>query len=256
MPPVTPTDTQPAPLDALSGDERDNFRVGSPEEVAALLRELMDEGATVHLSAPDGSAYTTTVWTVDTAAGKISFSASATDPQLQALVDAGEATVVGYLDNVKLQFDLQQLLLVHGHRACALQALLPTELFRFQRRNSYRVRPVARNTPAAHLRHPGLPDMQLSLRVLDVSLSGCAIFLPDDVPPLPPGVRLQGVRIELDAHTRFDATLQLHHVTSLNPQSGGLRLGCSLSGLNGEAQRALQRYIDQTQKRRRLLALD
>ncbi|MCR5868282.1 flagellar brake protein [Aquincola sp. J276] len=247
--------TQPAPLDALSGDERDNFRVGSPEEVAALLRELLDEGATVHLSAPDGSAYTT-VWTVDAAQRKISFSADATDPQLQALVDAGEATVVGYLDNVKLQFDLQQLLLVHGHRASALQAQIPAELFRFQRRSSFRVRPVARNTPAAYLRHPSLPDMQLSLRVLDVSLTGCAIFLPDDVPPLPPGVRLQGARIELDAHTRFEATLQLHHVTSLNPQSGGLRLGCSITGLDGEAQRALQRYIDQTQKRRRLLALD
>ncbi|MEF7613462.1 flagellar regulator YcgR PilZN domain-containing protein [Aquincola sp. MAHUQ-54] len=248
--------TQPAPLDALSGNDRDAFRVDAPEQVAALLRELLDEGATVHLSAPDGSAYTTTVWTVDAPLRKISFSAEGDDPQLQALVDAGEATVVGYLDNVKLQFDLQQLLLVHGHRACALQAAMPAELYRFQRRNSYRVRPVARNTPGAYLRHPSLPEMQFALRVLDVSLSGCAIFLPDDVPPLPPGVQLHGVRIELDAHTRFDTTLQVHHVTSLNPQSGGMRLGCSLTGLDGQAQRALQRYIDQTQKRRRLLALD
>ena len=29
-----------------------------------------------------------------------------------------------------------------------------------------------------------------------------------------------------------------------------------MSGLSGEAQRALQRYIDQTQKKRRLLSLD
>lgn len=248
--------TRPADLDSLSGDDRDSFRITAPEQVAALLRELLDEGATVHLSAPDGSAYTTTVWTVDAQRRKISFSADGGDPQLQALVDAGEATAVAYLDNIKLQFDLQQLLLVHGHRACALQAAMPGELFRFQRRSSFRVRPVSRHAPGVQLRHPALPDMLLSLRVLDISLSGCAIFLPDDVPPLPPGVEVHGVRVELDANTRFDGALRLHHVTSLNPSSGGMRLGCSLAGLSGEAQRSLQRYIDQTQKRRRLLALD
>lgn len=248
--------TQPAALDDFSDDSLESFRVTLRTEVAALLRELLDEGAIVHLSAPDGSAYSTTVWTVDTAQNRISFSADDTDPQLQSLVDAGEATAVAYLDNVKLQFDLQSPLLVHGARACALQASLPAELFRFQRRGSFRVRLLPRSGPNVRLRHPGLPDMQLALRVLDVSTGGCAIFLPDDVPPLPAGVKVHGVRVELDADTRFEATLTLHHVTSLNPQSGGVRLGCSLTDLDGDAQRALQRYIDHTQKRRRLLALD
>jgi hypothetical protein len=35
-----------------------------------------------------------------------------------------------------------------------------------------------------------------------------------------------------------------------------VRIGCELQRLDGDAQRTLQRYIDQTQKRRRLLALD
>jgi c-di-GMP-binding flagellar brake protein YcgR len=98
--------------------------------------------------------------------------------------------------------------------------------------------------------------MALALRVLDVSTGGCALFLPDDVPPLQPGVRLQRVKVELDPNTRFDATLVLCHVTSLNPQSNGVRLGCELQDLDGDAQRTLTRYIDQTQKRRRLLSLD
>jgi hypothetical protein len=37
--------------------------------------------------------------------------------------------------------------------------------------------------------------------------------------------------------------------------SGGVRLGCSLHDLDAGAQRSLQRYIDVTQKRRRILAL-
>ncbi len=239
-----------------SGNSAEAFRITAPADVVALLRELLDEGAMVHLSAPDGSAFSTTVWTVDAAQQRISFSASDADPQVQGVIDAGEATAVAYLDNVRLQFELNGLLLVRGARDTALQAQLPNELFRFQRRNSFRVRTLERSAPSLQLRHPSLPDMQLNLRVLDVSMGGCALFLPDDVPPLPPGVDIHGVRLELDADTRLVCSLQLQHVSMLNPQSGGTRLGCSLHGLDGESQRALQRYIDHTQKRRRLLSLD
>ena len=175
---------------------------------------------------------------------------------MQRLVDAGEAVVVAYLDNVKLQFDLSNLVLVHAARHCAMQAAMPVEMFRFQRRDSYRVRTPATGAPTAHLRHPSQPDMKLALRVVDVSMGGCALMLPDDVQPLTPGGRIENVRVELDPDTRFDATFTLQHVTAFNPDSHGARIGCRMSGLSGEAQRALQRYIDQTQKKRRLLSLD
>jgi len=68
------------------------------------------------------------------------------------------------------------------------RAELPREVFRFQRRNSFRVRTLPRSSPTMVLRHPGIPDMTLALRVLDVSTGGCALFLPNDVPPLSPGV--------------------------------------------------------------------
>ena len=49
-------DTLPAPIDAFAGlDPLAEFRVDSPREVAALLRELNDTGAAVRLSAPGGA---------------------------------------------------------------------------------------------------------------------------------------------------------------------------------------------------------
>ena len=36
----------------------------------------------------------------------------------------------------------------------------------------------------------------------------------------------------------------------------GVRVGCELLNLSAEATRLLQRYIDQTQKRRRMMSLD
>ena len=50
--------------------------------------------------------------------------------------------------------------------------------------------------------------------------------------------------------------LRIQHATSVQGKNTGLRLGCELVRPDAGVQRTLQRYIDQTQKRRRLLNLD
>lgn len=250
-------DTQPAPLDGDGLDPFAQFRSSHPREVLALMRELRDACTPVALSAPGGSGIAATVWTVDPDRGRMAFDVEPTDPKLPELVEANELTAVAYLDSVKLQFDLQDLVLVRSPRATALQARLPGCVYRFQRRSSYRVRMLDRGTPTARLRHPGVPDMQLALRILDVSIGGCALLLPERVPPLPPGLEMRGVTLELDTDTLLDVTLRIQHASSVQGKDGtSLRLGCELLRLDGAAQRTLQRFIDQTQKRRRLLSLD
>lgn len=233
----------------------EEFRVRSPAEVQSLLRQLADTNTLLHLSTPAGHSYTTTLWALDPGRGLISLAADPTDARLAGIVDSDEAVAVAYLDSIKLQFDLQDLLLVHRGQNSALNARFPREVYRFQRRGSFRVKPLLNTRPVARLRHPAIADMQLELRVVDVSISGIALFVPENVPPLPPGVTIRGVGIELDPDTRFDAALVVMHVTQMNPGAPGARLGCELAGLSGDAARALQRYIDNTQKRRRLLAL-
>ena len=249
-------DTQPAPLHTLSGEARDEFRVDNPSEQLALLRQLVGANALVHLSAAGGAAYATMLWTVDSAQRRLSLAADAGHPALRGLVDASEVTAVAYLDSIKLQFDLHHLVLVHGSNASALQAGWPEALYRFQRRESFRVRTPASAAPTATLRHPARPSMVIALRVLDVSIGGCALALPAGVPPLEPGVQMADVRIALDGDTVFDAALTLQHVSSgMGSADSGHRLGCAFNKLDGPAQRALQQYIDQTQKRMRLFSL-
>jgi len=250
-------DTLPMPLEELAATHGglQAFRLTSPMEIAAMLQRLCDNNVTLNLNGPDGSACAAQLWTVDKASGSISFSADADDPQLQAVVQCDEAVVVCYLDNIKLQFDIQDLVLVHSGRSCALKCDMPTELFRFQRRDSFRVRPLLRNTPMARMRHPAMPDMQLGLRILDISIGGCALFLPEDVPPLSPGVLINGVTLELDLGTRLNTSLRLQHVSTINLEARGLRLGCEMVDPPRDSLRSLQHYIDQTQKRRRLMVL-
>ena len=234
----------------------DDYRISSPVEVAALLKRLAEANVQVSLSSPGGTSITASLWTVDAKHDMVSFSLLADEPRLDELVESDEATVVGYLDSIKLQFDVSDLVLVHRGSEKALHGSFPKELFRFQRRNGFRVQPMLRTTPVAKLRHPMIPDMQLALRILDVSIGGCALFLPNDVPTLDAGVLMNGVIMDLDADTRVHTGLRLQHVTSLNPESGGVRLGCEMVAPGSEGLRALQRYIDQTQKRRRMLGVD
>jgi c-di-GMP-binding flagellar brake protein YcgR len=246
--------TQPTPLSLLSGREIDEFRVADPAEVHALLRRLVDSAVLVQLSAPNGAAYTSTLWSVDPSARRLSLDADAMHPQVLALIDAGEATAVAYLDAIKLQFDLHGLLLAHGHNASALQAVLPETVYRFQRRGYFRVR--AREGAVAYLPAPASPATMTMLRVLDVSVGGCSLALPNDAAPIAPGALLNDVRIELDADTLFVATLKVQHVTGGFGQTNRvIRLGCSFAHIDGPSQRALQRYVDLSQRREKFLLL-
>lgn len=250
-------DTQPAPLPAEDGREAwGEFRVGHPGEIVAMMRQLRDGGVPVQLCAPGGASITTSVWSVDDERRRMNFAMDAGHAQLPAMLESDELVAVAYLESVKLQFDVDSPVLVRGVGAAALQAPLPRSLYRFQRRGAYRVRTLERHSPTAQLRHPSMPDMLLPLRVIDVSIGGCALFVGEDVPPLQPGTRVAGVRVALDADTRFEAGLQLQHVTAIQPGAHGVRVGCEWVGLAPSAERVLQRYIDNTQKRRRLLSLD
>ncbi len=251
-------DTAPMPLESMSQGPAglDDFRITSPAQIKAMLRTLVDGAIPLSINGPDGAMLGAALWTVDTMREAISFSATPDDPHLQSILQSNEAVVVGYLDNVKLQFDANDLVLVHAGRTAALSCALPTVMYRFQRRNAYRVRPVTRSSPTARFTHPRHDQINLALRILDVSLGGCALLLPHDVPALDAGITLREVEFDFDADTRFTATLRLHHLSTLGADAQGLRMGCEMVRLPSSAERLLQRYIDQTQKRRRLMALD
>jgi flagellar brake protein len=251
---LAPADTRPTPLETLKPGPGglDDIRIGEPRALAALLRDLQYGSVRLNLNGSDGVAIPTTLWSVDTEQRTISFSVDAQDTRLLDLLECEEAVAVGYMENIKLQFDVRELVLVRGARASVLRAALPHEVFRFQRRGGYRVRPVARSAPVARLRHPDLAEMQLALRVLDLSIGGCALFLPDDVPPIQPGFVSNRVQIEMDDETRFVVDLRLQHVTSLGADSRGVRLGCEFVDAAATTLRDLQRFIDRTQQRSRV----
>ncbi|MCC6249500.1 MAG: flagellar brake protein [Rubrivivax sp.] len=256
-------DIQPAPAPAPpAAAAHDAFRVTDAAERLALLAQLRDSGAAVLLHTADGASLRSRLASVDAGASRLSFAVAAAElesPHLASLLEDDDVTAVAHPGQVKLQFDAAGLVLVRGQASAVLQCALPDEMLRVQRRETFRVCPPV-TAPVAMLRHPAIPEMTLALRVLDLSLGGCALRLPDDVPALAPGTRLAGVTIELDVDTRLRVELLLQHVTYL-PQHdeagasagpGSARLGCEWRLQRPEDERALQRWIDQAQVRQRI----
>lgn len=251
-------ETRPAEPDTQGdSDRRAQFRIDHLKERLALLRNLRDGTVPILLNGPDGVSCTTALWAIDEVQCRLVFTVDdgAAARALTRLIEQNEAMAVAYLASVKLQFDLQGLMLVRGPQANTLQCRLPAEIYRFQRRNAYRVRTAGRRDPVARLCHPTESGRSLALRVLDLSIGGCALWLPHDVPALRAGTALDDVRIELDSETRFNAPARLRHVSDPGNPDRGVRLGCEWAPLSGQAERVLQLWIDQAQKRHRLLSL-
>ena len=241
------------PMSRASQSSLEEFRITAEAEREAMLHRMEVERCLVTLSTPDGLSFTTLVWGLDMPRGVMSFSGDSTDTTLRSLLESDDVVAVAYLDRIKVQFDVEDLVQVKGPQQDVLNARIPEELFRFQRRSAFRVEPFAQHGPSATFRHPAMPDMKLTLRVLDVSLSGVALFLPENVPAIEVGVQINDCLLHLDSDTEIEANLLLHYRTGLHPDTHGARLGCEFVRLDGQ-DRTLQHYINQTQKRRIVLS--
>ncbi|MFN3304271.1 MAG: flagellar brake protein [Roseateles sp.] len=234
----------------------EEFRVAAAAEIAAYLQQLQREGATVLLSGPPGQSLASRIAALDPAANVLGLEIGA-DPDgvSQALVAGGEITAVAYVGAIKLQFELDDAVLVSSEQGAVLRSSLPERLYRFQRRQSFRVQPAGSIYPRVLL--PGGLEPGRALRVLDISIGGVALALPAGPTPLPIGDVAHNLTLELDRLTALRVALQPHHVSPIPGDTGGLQqLGAAFVDLDAMATRSLQVYVDQTQKRRRLLKLD
>lgn len=234
----------------------EELRVVSTAEITAYLQQLQREGAGLLLAGPPGQSLSSRIVALDADADLIGLEIGA-DPEgiSQALVAQGEITAVAYLGAVKLQFEIEAPVLVSGEQGTVLRGTLPTRLYRFQRRQSFRVQPAGSAYPRVIV--PGGAEHGRALRVLDISIGGLALALPPGFTALAPGRVAEGLVLELDRISALRITLLPHHASPISGDaSGTLQLGCSFVELDANAGRSLQVYVDQTQKRRRLLKLD
>ncbi len=228
--------------------ELGNFQIQAPSEIMALLRTLQQQQTRISLSAPNGASLSCSLAAIDAERSALSLAVDPADAQLQALLSSDEITAVAYLDQIRLQFELESPLLIQGTagvQTTLLRCPSPGLLYRFQRRQSFRVQSSLR-TPQVQLTHPLRPQLRLSLRILDLSLGGLGLLLPPEVERFPLGCELTSVQVTLARDVRFQTGMRLQNARPL-AGTGNTQLGWVFTQLDAEATLHLQRYIDQAQ---------
>ena len=253
---MTETSALPAASPPPPSESIEDYRVFAHVEVAAILDRLCDDSVLLSLKRADGEFVTSMLWKVDAGQSTIGINADIAEAALRALLATPKVVVVAQLDGVKIQFALLDVALARDAGTSILACGFPHEMYRFQRREAFRVGPLASSASLKKVRHRALGNRDLSLRMLDVSIGGCSAVLPLDIAAPALGLMVNAVQVELDAETQFDATLQLRHVSLLPANARGVKLGFEFIRPSNEATRSLLRFIDETQKRDRLLGLD
>jgi hypothetical protein len=232
--------------------------------VRAHLVELIGQGVAVTLVTPTGLTLSARLIHEDTTARQVRFEPLGDALALHRLGEADEAVAVAYLSSIKLQFDLGGMRVRDGE----LVACYPRELFRFQRRNAFRVRtepppqlaarygrlqPILSGGPELLLGDPSVPTARRRLRVLDISHGGLSVLLPVPDPTLTLGSRIPAACLELTPSLPIHIALRVVRCDPVAGPEGPQRLGCEMESLSGVAARTLQRYIDEVQVRAKAL---
>ncbi len=236
-------------MPVLTSDPADaDFRLDAPGEIMNWLRELLESQARIQLSTPEGEAIHTVLRSLDTPQGMLTMEAPVAGDTLAPVLASDELVATAYLDRIKLQFDVSGLVAIRGDGAEVLRAPTPLRLYRFQRRQAYRVASAGQLYPALKLAQADLPR----IRVINVSAGGVALQWPANVVPVPRVGEEISATLELEREVSFTALLRVQHMT--DGESGAPhRAGCAFVSLPPSAARALQVFIDQAQKRERLM---
>jgi c-di-GMP-binding flagellar brake protein YcgR len=216
------------------------FVVRSRVEIVSALRQLRDQHLLVTVYYGDDTGFAVgSVLDVHAGADELIVDLTVDAVGRQAIAAAGTLVLVGFVDNVKLQFTTAgaQALTSSG---AAFRLPLPREMLRLQRRASLRV-----NTPAllCHVpRAPGSTHFH-ALRVSNLSLGGLALQGPCDRALFSPDRVIAGCQIQTSSGRRIEVTLKVRHIETLVGERDPERIGCEFVGLTAAIRNGLQQLI-------------
>lgn len=250
-------DTIPAPINrGDTAGEWVRFRIRSASKQLATLRELCRNDTPLVIGTPGGNTLQVALWSVDDVNRRLHFKIDPGSGAMNDLFYVGDLWAAAYVDDDKVQFALLRVKLGVdlGHQVLA--ADLPDHIYRLPRRQDVRVRRNDSDGPKARFVHPAAPGVISTLRLLDVSSTGCALLSPFDGPLLALGLVLTKVEIELDDDTILFSDLLVHHITAHSRRERNTRVGCEWQGMPLAAHQRLLEWIERGRRRRDLMSLN
>jgi c-di-GMP-binding flagellar brake protein YcgR len=165
-----------------------------------------------------------------------------TDERRQgALLRADTLVVVAMLDSIKVQFDAGALRLERSGERATLRCALPERVYRIQRRDAFRVRPLPMSGADCVVR---TPDGVRAYPLLDVSVGGVALLLAEGEPVPPLGHTWLHCHLDIAGYPAVPCDLEVRFIGAGPPEGcAGVRVGCVFVRPAPETERAVQVYV-------------
>ncbi len=237
--------------------EAAEFRVEGTMAVRSLVRELLGSRSLVVLYAADDPDVFLVTRILALDADTVEFDFTGRNDHRDALLAAPWLTVVGTPGPVKIQFKVTAAEVVRpapgtpGARE-RLSALLPSEGWRVQRRNAFRVRPMPEDDARVAVRADDGSEFGGALT--DLSAGGLSFEWPVDRPLPELGATLHHCRIEVEARPPIPCDLRVVRIDAPGEDeaaSAPPRVSAEFHGMPDEVCRSVQLYVMDIEKRGR-----
>jgi c-di-GMP-binding flagellar brake protein YcgR len=238
-----------SPLPEPDSPALERFAVYARAEVIGLLRQMLKEGILVNVYYERGAALLTALLSVDPEHEQIIVDAAPDAEQQRRLLASRDLRFVAFVHGVKVQFGAERVdaALYDGRQALRLR--LPQRLIRMQRRDYFRVRPLATRPATCTVRdeHGAVVAVW---RVIDVGGGGLAFACEREISPYALGAEVRDCTIDLPGEGAIVTGLRVRSAEPLR-RGGGLRIGCEFVFMAPQARQAVQRYINRVEAEQR-----
>jgi len=224
--------------------ELEQFKVDSALSIITVFQQLMRKSSPAYLCNTDGEKAETRVLNVDATNGTMLLSLTSNYALNQKILEQGAYLVADHF-TAQVQVYIAQLAQVMFQQGHVFAVSIPQEIYRIQRRESFRALIARENTLQCDI--PVGTTGCLKMPLHDISRGGIAIVDKQASLPLTKGVVLQKCRLELPSIGQVEADLEvMSRYAYFDGESlhDVARIGCQFKSLSLGMENMLQRYID------------
>lgn len=228
-----------------SAAELEKFKLDSPQSIVPIFQQLERKCSPVYLHTADGQLGRSRVLHVDTANNRLLLVYTQDSTLNRKAYDEGAYFYTEHF-GAQVQFYVPRLDRFLYQEGYVFSLSIPTEVYRIQRRESYRAEVPTDNHVNCTI--PLAGNGPVEVPISDISRGGVALVDSQNRLKVNKGSLLAHCRLQLPKLGAVEADMQVcnqAHIQMPELNAEVARIGCRFISINRGMENLLQRYIDQ-----------